>query len=100
MAKGTVTLADVAARATHINIACSRCERRGRYRLSRLIASYGEHFPMTDLGSEIADCPQRYAAVTQRCDVFYPGLRKIMSDDDQEAAKPGASHASDDDDDL
>jgi hypothetical protein len=60
MAKhGTVTLGEVAARASHIEVACTRCERRGRYRLSRLIATLGEDFPMTDLGAQIADCPKR-----------------------------------------
>jgi hypothetical protein len=83
MANGSVSLREVAARATHIEIACTRCERRGRYRLSKLVASLGGDFPMTDLGGEITDCPKRYAAVTERCDVYYPGLRKIMEDERQ-----------------
>ncbi|MDR5824739.1 hypothetical protein, partial [Caballeronia sp. LZ043] len=62
MRKGSVSLGEVAARASHINIACSRCDRKGRYRLSRLIAEYREDFAMTDLGAERAVCPRRTAA--------------------------------------
>jgi hypothetical protein len=82
MTKGSVTLGEVAARVSHIEVACSRCERRGRYRLTKLVVSFGEDFPMTDLGAELADCPRRYAAVTERCDMYYPGLRNIMGGDE------------------
>lgn len=55
MTKGSITLGEVAACASHIEVACGRCERRGRYRLVKLVASLGEDFPMTDLGGWIAD---------------------------------------------
>ena len=32
------TLAEIAARTSMLTVACSRCERRGRYRLDNLIA--------------------------------------------------------------
>ena len=35
------TLGEVATRAAMLAVACSRCERRGRYRLDTLIARYG-----------------------------------------------------------
>lgn len=82
MAKGAVKLGAVAALASHIAVACSRCERKGRYHLTRLVAHYGPDFPMTDLGSELANCPRRTAASPhERCDVYFPGLAKIMSGD-------------------
>lgn len=94
MANGSVTLGEVAARATHIELACSRCERRGRYRLSRLVARLGEDFPMPDLGATIAECPRKNHTAWDRCDFYFPGLGEIMgygktpaeprdSDDDQ-----------------
>jgi hypothetical protein len=61
---GSITLADVAARASHLEVACSRCDRRGRYQLARLAEALGADFRMTDLGSELANCPRRTAAVT------------------------------------
>jgi hypothetical protein len=81
VANGSVALGDVAARASHLDIACSKCDRKGRYQLARLLRSLGPEFPMTDLGRELADCPQRNAtAQRDRCDVYFPNLRKIMED--------------------
>ena len=96
MANGSITLGEVAARTSHIEVACSRCERRGRYRVSKLVASLGEDFLMTDLGTQIADCPRSAAAVSERCDVYFPGLRKIMGGDDPSEAP--RSQSGDDDD--
>lgn len=80
MANGSVALGDVAARASHIEVACSRCDRRGRYLLARLVQTYGPDFPMTNLGGELANCPRRSAtAHHERCDVFFPGLGKLMA---------------------
>ena len=82
MANGSVALGDVAARASHIEVACSRCDRKGRYLLARLVQTYGPDFPMTALGGELANCPRRSAAAHQeRCDVFFPGLRQVMNGD-------------------
>jgi hypothetical protein len=80
---GSVALADVAAKATHIDVACSRCDRRGRYRLTRLVEQFGGDYPMTDLGAELANCPNRNAtAHAERCDVFFPRLPAILDDAD------------------
>jgi hypothetical protein len=97
MANGSVTLGEVAACASHIDVACSRCDRRGRYRLTKLIASLGEDFRMTDLGAQLAACPKRGASVGQRCDVYFPGLRNIMSGNQQ--SEPPKSDNDDNDDD-
>lgn len=76
---GSVPLSAVAEKATHIDMACSRCERRGRYQLARLVARLGPDFSMTDLGAELADCPRRSEpAHNKRCDVYYPGLVAIL----------------------
>jgi hypothetical protein len=80
---GAVALGDVAARASHLDVACSRCERRGHFQLARLVARFGPDFPMTDLGDRLASCPRRNPAdFGQRCDVHFPGLAEIMSDDE------------------
>ncbi|SAL03025.1 hypothetical protein AWB78_06482 [Caballeronia calidae] len=90
MANGSVNLGEVAQRATHINVACSRCARRGRrYRLFKVVARQGEDFLMTNLASEVADCPRQNASMTERCDVYFPGLRKITTgEDDATSPKP------------
>jgi hypothetical protein len=77
---GSVALGEVAARARHIEIACTRCERHGRYQLTKLVARLGADFAMTDLGDELADCPRRASpAWSERCDVYYPGLAALMN---------------------
>ncbi|BBP95985.1 hypothetical protein BSFA1_11140 [Burkholderia sp. SFA1] len=84
---GSVLLGELAARAGHIEIACSRCDRKGRYRVAKLVARLGEDFPMTDLGAEVADCPRRSASAHhERCDVYFPKLVQIMADDENRSA--------------
>lgn len=86
---GSILLGELAARASQIDIECSRCDRKGRYRIAKLVARLGEDFPMTDLGAELADCPRRSAATHhERCDVFFPRLPQIMSGDEQKPAEP------------
>lgn len=85
MTNGSIDLGDVAARASHIDVACSRCERKGRYQLARLVHTFGADFPMTNLGAELANCPHRAEmAHNKRCDVYFPGLIKLMGRDDSE----------------
>ncbi|OYD64866.1 UNVERIFIED_ORG: hypothetical protein BDU10_7487 [Burkholderia sp. CF145] len=98
MKKGSITLGEVAARTSHINVACSRCERRGRYRLAKLIASLGEDFAVTDLGAHISDCSKWNAPAWERCDVYYPGLRDSMGDDKPAGPDPKPEHSDDDED--
>lgn len=87
MRSGSVSLGEVAARTSHIEIACSRCDRKGRCRLAKLVARLGPDFAMTDLGAALADCPGRSAAAHhERCDVFFPMHAQIMADDRQTAA--------------
>lgn len=72
---GSVLLGDVAARATHLDVACTRCSRRGRYRVARLVEQFGGDYSMTNLGAELANCPNRNATTYgERCDVLFPGL--------------------------
>ncbi len=81
---GSILLRELASRVSHIDIACSRCDRKGRYRLAKLVARLGDDFPMTDLGAELADCPRRNAAAHhERCDVYFARLAQIMTGDEQ-----------------
>ena len=42
MRRDAVTLGDLAGRIAMLEIACSRCERRGRLQVDRLLAQYGD----------------------------------------------------------
>lgn len=71
---------------TWVELACRRCDRRGRYRRETLLARYGPDQGMPDLLSEIsADCPHRQRqrerlAFGDRCGAYYanaPGLAEL-----------------------
>ena len=68
------TLGEIAARASMLQVACARGERRGRYRLDTLIARHGADAGVRVIVPEItADCPQREsAALMERCHIPFP----------------------------
>jgi hypothetical protein len=59
----------------HLRVDCSKCPRRGRYLLVRLLADHGDK-PLPDLLAELArDCPHRSkVGVFDRCGAKYLGL--------------------------
>jgi hypothetical protein len=75
-----VTLGEIAAHASMLDVACSRCERRGRYRLDTLIARHGANAGVRVIVPEVtADCPHREsAALVERCDILFPELRTLF----------------------
>ena len=75
MRRGSVTLGDLADRLAMLDVACSRCARRGRLQLDRLIEQYGDA-ELPELRLQLAgDCPKAAAiSVSEQCDIFFPGL--------------------------
>ena len=73
-------LGAIATRTSMLQVACSRCERRGRYRLDKLIARYGADAGARVIVPELtADCPQRdSSALMERCDILFPDLLKLF----------------------
>jgi hypothetical protein len=67
--RGAFTLAEIAAKLTTLEVACSRCERRGRLSLARLIEQHGAEASLGDLREVIAQgCPRLVAtSVYDRC---------------------------------
>ena len=56
----SITLGHVAQRAQVLAMACTRCERAGRYPVASLIARYGASCPVPLLLRRLsADCPKR-----------------------------------------
>ena len=76
----SVSLADIAARIDMLEIRCSRCDRIGRRRVSRLIERYGGAMSLPDLRTELAQgCDHAGGHDYDRCDVFYPQLAAVTS---------------------
>jgi hypothetical protein len=76
MASGAVTLGELAGRLAMLEIACSRCERRGRLNVAKLIEQHGADARLPDLRHVLAgDCPRvASVSINDRCGVHYPQL--------------------------
>ncbi len=74
------TLADLRPEVAHLDVACSRCDRRGRLSVARLIEQHGPGATLRDAVTGInAECPNREAhAVMERCDIYFPGLGGLL----------------------
>jgi hypothetical protein len=74
-----VTLGQVcSANVVMLDVACHRCARRGRYRVTRLIDRYGAAMKLTELKDMLSsDCPYHASeSVLQRCGVYFPGWKR------------------------
>jgi hypothetical protein len=79
MPHGALSLGQLAARLTHLEFRCRRCDRRGRLRLDRLIAVHGADFPGPALRGILAgDCPKRDASLYERCSVYFPNVPTVF----------------------
>ena len=77
---GSITLAQVAQRAQVLAVACSRCERAGRYPLATLIQKYGAACPIPALLRELSkDCPKRLSeSQYDTCGINCPDLPALF----------------------
>jgi hypothetical protein len=75
MRRGSITLGDLAARIAMLEVACSRCERRGRLQVDLLVAQYGDA-ELPELRLILAgDCPRAAViSINDQCDIFFPQL--------------------------
>jgi hypothetical protein len=73
-------LSEVAARIEWLDIACTRCDRRGRLSTARLVAEHGPTMPLPELRMILAgDCPRRNSgSVAERCDPYWPDLGRLF----------------------
>jgi hypothetical protein len=79
MPTGAVPLIDYPAET--VALACSKCERRGRYRKASLVAIHGAEIGLPDLRMRLAgDCPRaRHAVGSDLCGVRYTNLIAVSS---------------------
>jgi hypothetical protein len=77
---GSITLGAVAERTAVLAVACSRCERAGRYNLETLIARHGPNFGISMLLRKLAaDCPKRKSvSAYDLCGVHCPELSALF----------------------
>ena len=63
-----------------LRIECTKCARKGRYQMHKLIAKYGRKANMMKWKEQLdCDCPRRDAHSTlERCDLICPDLPKVL----------------------
>ena len=73
---GSISLGELRGKLTRLEVACSRCDRRGHLRLDRLIAEHGADMGLPVLGQLLAgDCPRLgRPGIYERCGVGFPQL--------------------------
>ena len=78
--KTQYALSDLRPDVRHLDVACSRCDRRGRLTVARLIGDRAEGASLRHAVAGInADCPQRDAySPMERCDIYMPGLADLL----------------------
>jgi hypothetical protein len=80
MASGSITLEQVAGHTAVLAVACSRCDRAGRYHLDALIARHGPGFGIPALLHVLSDdCPKRKSiSAYDLCGVHCPDLTALF----------------------
>jgi hypothetical protein len=80
MARTYLTFGDIVGKLHMLRIECTRCERKGRYVVAKLVVQYGRSGNMSKWVSDLrGDCPKRNAAqLHERCDLICPDLPKVL----------------------
>ena len=77
--KGSLNLGELEGSLHLLEIRCTKCDRYGRERLTRMIERYGRGARLPDVRHRLAaDCPHQNAAVYERCDVHFPQLLQLV----------------------
>ena len=71
-------LGEIAKRVIYAEFACSRCDRKGRYAIVRLIEKYGDVDILQVLNDLPKDCPKYEAQMAYRCSVGCSTLRELV----------------------
>ena len=74
--RGSITSGELQGKLTMLEVACHRCERKGRVSLARLIEEHGADKGLPDLGKPRGHA--RSTAVHNRCAIYYPELPALF----------------------
>jgi len=79
MSRNVITVGEVTDRLPILEVACNRCDRRGRLRTARLLAEHGRDLPIPELRRIVAaDCPRMQAGqMHDACGVHFPDLSRL-----------------------
>ena len=79
MSRGHVVFGDIEGKLDVLRVECTRCDRKGRYSVAKLIEKHGRKGNLM-VWREIlnGDCPKRDGRVHDRCDLICPDLPKVL----------------------
>ena len=80
MARDYLVFGGIEGKLDMFRVECTRCRRKGRYSVRKLIERYGRKGHMMKWREQLSgDCPQRYAPqLHDRCDLICPDLPKVL----------------------
>jgi hypothetical protein len=74
-----LTFGDIEGKLDVFRVEFSKCPRKGRYSVARLIEKYGRLANMIKWKEQLnGDCPKRDARLYERCDLICPDLPKVL----------------------
>jgi hypothetical protein len=79
-ARSYLIFGDIEGKLDVLCVECTKCARKGRYSVSRLIEKYGRKANMMKWKEQLnGDCPKRDAhGLHERCDLICPDLPKVL----------------------
>ena len=79
MARGYLVFGDIEGKLDVLRVECTRCDRKGRYSVAKLIEKHGRKGNLMVWREMLnADCPRRDARINDRCDLVCPDLPKVI----------------------
>ena len=80
MARNYLVFGDIEDKLDVLRVECTKCNRKGRYHVHKLIEKYGRNGNMMKWREMLnADCPKRDASqLHDRCDLICPDLPKVV----------------------
>jgi hypothetical protein len=75
-----LTFGDIEGKLDVLVVECTKCPRKGRYNVAKLIARHGRDGNMSQWTSDLkGDCPRRHAhQLHERCDLVSRDLPKVL----------------------
>jgi hypothetical protein len=62
-----------------LRVECTKCDRKARYHVDKLIEKYGRSGNMMKWKEQLnGDCPKRDSRLYDRCDLVCPDLLKVL----------------------
>jgi hypothetical protein len=79
MPRTYLTFADIEGKLDALNVECTKCARKGRYRVRKRIEKYSRKGNLMKWKEQLnGDCPRHDSRLHDRCDLVCPDLPKVL----------------------